>query len=81
MSDAMTMCNDSILVHRNDSTSVRRNNSTKMERRKRQTPQIVRNNLPSESFRKARTTIPSYLLELKRVPKSAMYDKYLKLRE
>ncbi|MBR5973289.1 MAG: TonB family protein [Paludibacteraceae bacterium] len=81
LSDAMTICNDSILVHRNDSTSVRRNNSTKMERRKRQTPQIVRNNLPSESFRKARTTIPSYLSELKRVPKSAMYDKYLKLRE
>ncbi len=81
LSDAMTICNDSILVRRNDSTSVRRNNSTKMERRKRQTPQIVRNNLPSESFRKARTTIPSYLSELKRVPKSAMYDKYLKLKE
>lgn len=64
-----------------DSASVRRNAETNMVRTERQTPQRVRDNLPSENFREARTSIPSYLSELKRVPKNLMYDKYLKLKE
>lgn len=73
LSDAETYSNDTTSVHRNDATNE--------VRTVHQTPQRVRNNLPSGNFREARTSIPSYLSELKRVPKSAMYDKYLKLKE